>query len=332
MRDSKRVTLKDIAKVTGYSSNTVSKALRDAADLSTATKDVIRQTAGNMGYVANAMASGLRSGHSNVIALIISDISNPFFGILTKEVEAQAMQYGSTVIVLNTEEDEKREEQALKAAISRNVDGVLLVPAWHGRQNIRMLQNAKKPCVLVGRHLDDVAIDSVCFTDERGGYDAVSYLLSRDYRNVLMINVPYNSSASERERGYRKALTEYSLPSNVITVSSALGGVRDELSRVIQSGAKFDAVFAFSDLIAFEAVCVLAEYGIKVPEDVGIVGFDDIQSRFQIPFPLNTVTVPKRELGVRIVDLLMRRISGDTEGFPQRVILETKLTVRGSAK
>ena len=110
-KNAQRITLRDIANATGYSVNTVSKALRDMPDLSEQTKNTIRETAQRMGYVMNDMASALRSGYSNVLALIVSDISNPFFGILCKEVEQQAAKYNYTVIVFNTEEDADREDE-----------------------------------------------------------------------------------------------------------------------------------------------------------------------------------------------------------------------------
>ena len=144
-----RITLREVAQETGFSVNTISKALRDAPDLSAQTKRLIQDAAKRLGYVANNMASALRSGHSNVLALIISDISNPFFGILCKEIEQQAARHGLTVIVFNTEEDPEKEDRAIRTALSQSVDGFLLVPSRNGEETLR--EHACRPGERPGR-------------------------------------------------------------------------------------------------------------------------------------------------------------------------------------
>ena len=327
----KRITLRDVARATGYSVNTVSKALRDAPDLNNQTKNSICTTAREMGYVANDMASALRSGFSNVLALIVADISNPFFGILCKEVELQAAKYNYTVIVFNTEEDSEREERAIRTALSKNVDGVLLTPSNHSAGGIRLLQEMGKPCVLIGRYFTDLQADAVLFDDEHGGYLAGKHLAERGYRNILMLNAPCNSSAQNRAAGFARAMAEApAVRSRTITLSSPLGGVRDVLEMEYKK-EPFDAIFAYSDLLAMEAACVLEQMGVS-PKDVGLVGFDDIQSRLALPMPLTSVSVSKADFGQALVSLLMQRIGSDVQTFPTHIVLPTSLTVRKSTE
>lgn len=327
-KNAQRITLRDIANATGYSVNTVSKALRDMPDLSEQTKNTIRETAQRMGYVMNDMASALRSGFSGVLALIISDISNPFFGILCKEIEQQAAKYHYTVIIFNTEEQEYRENHAIRTALSKNVDGILLTPSQHSTENITLLQQWGKPCVLIGRHFPEVAADAVLFDDEKGGYLAGMHLAQQGYRRILMLNAPHNSSALDREQGFRRAMEESDIESKVVTLDSPLGGISNILQQE-HVQFHFDAIFAYSDLLAMEAVSCLQQMGID-PRTVGIVGFDDIQSRLALPFPLTSVSVGKAAFGEALVSLLMKRIDGSAGASAVQKILPTQLVIRTS--
>ncbi len=326
-----RVTMRDIAQKTGYSVNTVSKALRDMPDLSGQTKEHIQTVAREMGYVTNDMASALRSGYSNVLALIISDISNPFFGILCKEVEQQAAKYNYTVIVFNTEEDAQREERAIRTALSKNVDGVLLTPSQHSTDGITLLQDMGKPCVLIGRYFSDVEADAVLFDDENGGFLAGKHLLDCGCRNILMLNAPDVSSARDREKGFLRAMEQApDVRHRIVTLESALGGVEAVLSGEYRR-EKFDAVFAYSDLLGMEVASVLEDLGIGT-DSVAIVGFDDIQSRLPFTPGLTSVSVGKAAFGEALVTLLMKRITGDSQDFPSQIVLPTKLVLRKSTQ
>ena len=325
------VTLRELAQKTGFSINTVSKALRDMPDISQQTKDTVRQAAKDMGYVGNSMASALRSGYSNVLALIISDISNPFFGILCKEIEQQAAKHNYTVVVFNTEEDAQREDRAIRTALSQNVDGVLLTPSQHSAEGIRLLQEHGKPCVLIGRYFPELPADAVVFDDEQGGYLAGKHLLECGCRNVRMLNAPRNTSAENRAKGFLRAMAEVpEAKSQLLTVNSPLGGAAECLTAAYREDP-FDGIFAYSDLFAMEAASVLEEMGLP-NGSVKLVGFDDIQSRLALPMPLTSVSAGKAAFGEALVSLLMRRIFGDAADFPVRKILPTSLVVRKSTQ
>lgn len=330
-KGSQRITLREVARETGFSVNTVSKALRDAPDLSVQTKRLIQDTAKRLGYVVNNMASALRSGYSNALALIVSDISNPFFGILCKEIEQQAARHGYTVIVFNTEENPDKEDRAIRTALAQNVDGILLTPSQNSTEGIRLLQAHGKPFVLIGRYFPELAADAVLFDDEQGGYLAGKHLLECGCRNLLMVNAPCNTSAEHRAKGFAKAITAVSgAKSRLLTAESPLGGVKDILKSAYQE-SPFDGIFAYSDLIAMEAACVLEEMGLP-HGTVKLVGFDDIQSRLALPMPLTSVSAGKAAFGEALVSLLMGRIFGDTTDFPARKVLPTTLVVRKSTK
>ncbi len=325
----KRITLREIAAETGFSVNTVSKALRDTPDLSKPTKQLIQETANRMGYVANDAASSLRSGISNVLALIISDISNPFYGILCKEIELQAAKHHVTVIVFNTEEDPDREERAIRTALSKNVDGVLLAPSQHRTDGLRLLQEHGKPFVLIGRYFDDFPVDAVLYDDEQGGYLAGTHLIECGCRNLVMVNPPRTSSARNRAKGFIRAIEEAgSVKSRFLTIDSPIGGMAEALKQAYTEDP-FDGLFTFSDLLALEAACVLQDLGIQ-PGTVKQVGFDDIQSRLAFPLPLTTISAGKAAFGEALVSLLMKRISGDRNDYPKQIVLPSTLVIRSS--
>lgn len=329
----KRVTQKDIAQETGYATITVSKALRDAPDLAEETKRHIQRVADSMGYVINSSAISLKSGFSHTIALIVADITNPLFAIIAKAIEvvAQRMQY--TVIVVNTEENEENERRAVRTAIEKNVDGVLLFQTQQSHDAADRLEAAGIPFVLLHRTFDDQAWDAVCIDEAGGGTLAGKRLLDRGCRRLVMLNAPYYiSSARERQLGFEKAMAEAggSVTYTVKYLDSALGGCRELLTPLFTSAEAPQGLFCFSDMLAFEAICVLHDLGLQVPKDVAVIGFDNIQAKLKIPFRLTTISMDIADLAESAVTLLLRRVQGDDADFPQRITLPVQLVDRAS--
>ena len=145
------VTLKDIAAKTGYSVNTVSRALRDKDDIAAPTREMIQKTAQEMGHVSNTLAASLRLGYTNTIAVILGDISNPHFSIMMKEIEGYAWKAGYTSILFNTNENEELELAAIQSALNKNVDGIIICPAQKTPYNLTYLKESGVPFVLIGR-------------------------------------------------------------------------------------------------------------------------------------------------------------------------------------
>lgn len=326
----KRVTLKEIAAATGFTANTVSKALRGSPDISGPTRARIREAADRMGYVANNMAGALRSGFTNTIALVVPDISNPFFSIVAKEVDEAAQRSGHAVIILNTEEDADREERVIRVALSKNVDGMLIFPTQHDTGGLKLLKNAGVPFVLMGRRFDDFRADSIVFDDRRGGYLATDYLLKKGKRRVLLVNAPLHIyGARERLAGYAQALDEHGIDPDGqprLNLDGSLRHARERLTQAVCAGLEMDAVFAFSDMLALECLCALQDLGLS--EDVEVVGFDDILSTLMLPIPLTTVHTETGALARGAFELLLRRIAGDWDGYPASDVLPVTLTVR----
>ena len=314
-RKRKTATLKDIAEVTGYSINTVSRALRNKEDISIAARRKIKETALEMGHVSNKIASSLRLGYTSTIAVIISDVSNPYFAVTMKEIETYARQHGYITFIINTNEDDDSEREAIEASLNKNVDGIILCPAQKSEKNILYLKGTGVPFVLLGRRFSQMETDYVVSNDLLGGNQAVSYLLDRGHTEILMLSGPsYLSSARERLDGYRCAFTQRGLACHddlIWEVPVITQGLEKIMQEILDRKVPFTAIFAYSDLIAWAAWDFLNKKGYSIGRDFSLIGYDYIQSRLSIPFQLTTIDLHKEELSRLAVETLLVRIKGE---------------------
>ena len=308
----RRPTLKDIAIITGYSINTVSRALRNKTDIAECTRDRIKLVSMEMGYINNTIASSLRLGYTNTIAVIIPDVSNLFFTFMMEDIERKARKNGYSSFLLNTSENEEQELLAIKTAINKNVDGIIFSPAQQTGENVQYLIDSGVPFVLLGRYFNDIEADYVVGNDFMGGYQATSHLIENGHRNIVMINAQlHNSSAYLRYQGYLKAHADAGLPvQEELVYETFIKGddYKHKLYQLLMQRKDITAVFAFNDMVAWSVFDYLLKKGYHVPEDISIVGFDYIQSRVSIPFQLTTVDIHFSKLSTAAVSILMDKI------------------------
>jgi len=327
----RRTTLKDIAESTGFSVNTVSHALKDKDDISEPTRLLIRRRAEEMGYVADMVAGSMRSGTTRTIALILGDVANPHFGLWAREIEGTAFRSGYSTIVIDTDEDEALERDAIRTAVGKRVDGIVICPTQRSRGGLEALRASGVPFVLVGRRWEDPELDYVVLDDTRGGLLATRHLLERGHRRILFLSGPdHISSARERLAGYRGALREAGLeedPALVRTVGVMSGGCGRVLRRAVEEGVAFTAVVAFSDIVALEALRELARAGggAQVP----VVGFDDIASGLPLPFATDSVASAQGSPAELAARTLLERIGqirgGVWDPAPKQTVLPVRL-------
>lgn len=319
------VTLKDISAATGYSVNTVSRALRDKDDIAPETREKIQKIAQELGHVSNTLAASLRLGYTKTIAVILGDISNPHFAIMMKEIESHAWQSGYTSILYNTNEDEAMEMAAIQSALNKNVDGIIICPTQKTRRNLIYLKKSGVPFVLIGRR--DEAYSYVVCNDELGGYQAAQALLAAGHRDILLLHgATYISSAKERLEGYCRAYREAGLTVNedlIREVPVMSYGCEKVLTALEEEGQVYTAIFAFSDMLAWEAWCSLLKQGKEIPKDCSIIGFDHIESRLGLPLGLTSISSYKGRMSVAAVDILMSQITGCEE--KKQVVIDTSL-------
>ena len=323
---SKRITLKDVAQQAGYSVNTVSRALRSMPDISVETRLKIQGTAHTMGYINNTIASSLRLGYTNTIAVIIPDVSNLFFTLMTEDIERTARDHGYSSILLNTFEDEDMELIALQTALNKNVDGILWSPTQANTDNLRFLKASGVPFVLLARNYREESTDFVVGDDFMGGYQATKHLINNGHKNIVIITPPiYNPSARDRREGYVKALKEAELPvqEDLICEAPIRGEFfRAQFGNILHKREDVTAVFAFNDMVAWSVFDYLLRRGYNVPEDISIVGFDHLQSRLKIPFQLTSVDNDKSRISNTAINMLLRRMQGNvsSEYYMQEIV------------
>jgi len=322
-----RVTMKDIAKATGYTVNTVSHALKDRSDISEDAKEIIRAKAKELGYLTNMVAVSMRSGITHTLAIIIPDIANPFFATKVKEIDKTLREHGYNTIIMNTDENSEFEYQAVCSAISRKVDGIIICPTQKRDDIFSLMERNGMPFVVIGRRLPNRKVNCVVWDDVHGGLLATEHLIQLGKKNILYLNGPaYISSSNDRLAGYRLALEKYGIPFNqqlVIETSIVETDGCECVQCILESGIHFDAIFAFSDFIACSVIATLSNAGISVP----IVGFDDILSELNLPFHLTSISVSKNEEARAIIKLLFDQIKKRSSEY-NTVMLETFLVNR----
>lgn len=329
---SRRVTLRDIANVTGFSVNTVSHALKDKSDISQETKQLIKSKAMEMGYIVDSIAGSMRSGITRTIAVILGDIFNPHFGLNVREIERALFKQGYSTFIISTDEDEQVEREAIITAISKRVDGIIICPTQKEDENLDLIRKAGIPFVLIGRRYDDPSIDYVVNDDVQGGYIAARHLIDNGYQRILFLNGPgYISSSRERLEGYQAAHRDAGVPIDPALVREV--GVKScecgqVLAQIINQGIDFSAVLGFSDLVALETLNGLRLFGERYQE-IPVIGFDDILSGLILPVKLTSVAPVEGTFATWAAEILMQRMEEtykqDKHSEPRQVILPVKL-------
>lgn len=331
------VSLKDLAAATGFTVNTVSRALRDMPDISDNTKAIIKDAAKRMGYLPNYAARMIRTNKSDTIGVIFPDINNPVFGEMFKGIDAVAKKKGHTVLICNTNENYDEEKHAMKTMLERRVDGILMIPSMGGKKTIENLSNMKIPFVLLGRHFFDMATNVVTGDDIFGGYLAGQHLISKGHKKIVYLAGPMRiSSVTERLEGLKKAASESGLPENSITVydtdATLQGGYNATLS-LIREGKLKDtrAIFCFSDFIAFGTLKALKENSVSVPDDVAVLGYDNnVFSELSNP-PLTTIGISQYNIGKMSAEMLIDQINTlPEERMNKQLLLEPALIIRST--
>jgi LacI family transcriptional regulator len=332
----KRVNLKDIAENSGFSINTVSRALRNKNDISDSTKEIIKEISKRLGYIPNKAAGSLRSGESKTVAIIIPDLTDPLFALWAKTIELALEEKGFDSLILNTYEDYEKEESAIFLALSYKVEGIILCPVQKSIKDINYLKMMNIPFVLLGRHFDEIDTDYVAMDDYKGGYIATQYLIDKKIRKILMLNAPkYISSSKERLEGHLDALKNNNIEVNEkmireINILKKFACYK-EMEKVKKENLIFDAIIAFSDLLAWQAIYFLNENNIDIEKNIKIIGFDNIQSIVHFPYALTSVNYSKEEVANEAAKILLKKIN--EKGFQKYIhkIIDTNLYIGNSA-
>lgn len=326
-----QVTIRDVARTAGVSPSTVSRALSPDGTVSESTRERVRAAADRLGYQPNRAAQGLITGRTGHLGVIVPDLLNPFFADICKGVQARARGLGHAVFISDSERDEGLELDAIRT-LGPEVDGIVLCAPHLSSEELAALdQVTMKPIVLL--HRKEPGFASVTADMVEGMTDALTHLHALGHRRIAYVGGPRSTwTAQERAAGI-KAMEE-SGKVEIIHVGSVAphfdGGITGAADVVLASGAS--AVVAFNDIVAFGLISRFTARGVRVPDEMSVVGCDDIALSGMAAPPLTTVSVPKAHAARAAVDLLFR-ILGTPAGEgaePQQRVLPTHLVVRGS--
>ncbi|MHB1394056.1 MAG: LacI family DNA-binding transcriptional regulator [Clostridia bacterium] len=329
-----QVTIKDIAKKTGVSYATVSRALNGRNGVKEDTRVLVLEEARKMGYQPNAIARGLVLKHTHTLALVIPDITNPFFPEIARGVEDAASLLGYSVFLCNTNWDVEKEKLYVKTLQEKRVDGIILHPAYNIEED--HYSDFNIPVVLLNRIPGVVEYSSIEVDNFRGGFLATKHLIEGGYKKIAFIGGGESSpSNAERKEGYKFALNKYKMKiddSLILSGNFKSKSGYDNMLELINSSNIPDAVFGGNDLIALGVLQCVQEYGLKVPEDIGIIGFDDIPYAELPQIQLTTIEQPKYQMGKYAIELLMKELEDKSGRELKRIILEPKLKARKTTR
>lgn len=327
---SDRITLKDIAKACGYTANTVSRAMRNDSRLPAATRDKIQAAAKQLGYIPNSLASSLRSGRRNTVAVIINDVRNMHFCRLLSRLDSELRRADYNVMILCMKSDGALGMQMIQAAISQAIDGIIYFPNLEDREKIEYIRSHGIPLVLMDRYAEGAKADGVRSDDEQGGYLAMDHLLSLGHRRILYLAGPdYSSSQGDRLRGCRRAMEERHIGPEALRVISGNQNLADESIENCLFPVDYTAVIAFRDEIALFALQALRKRGVGVPGEVSLVSFDHLRGDFSYLPGITSVYTENNDAAEKAVSLLLSRIA-DPSGPEREWVLPVRLYDEGS--
>jgi DNA-binding LacI/PurR family transcriptional regulator len=313
------VRLKDMARHLGVSVMTVSKALRDAPDVSAATKSRIKSLAYQMGYVPDSSAQGLRTKTTKLFGLVIPSSTNPIFARIVVAIEDRAHELGYDVLLAHSLNQPEREENCIRRFLSRRVDGLFISPVYRFEAEARIYQEVlarQTPTVLLGppaafcKSFPSIEIEELI-----ASYNATQHLLKLGHKRIAYLTGPPTAPwAHDRFEGYRRALREAGLDVDDKLVFQAGSTIEDGTKAALQmlnESCDATAIQAVSDMVAIGCAETLLAQGLKIPEDISIVGFGNILTTEHFRVPMTTIRQPKFRLGIAAVEMMMSLIHGE---------------------
>jgi LacI family transcriptional regulator len=333
------VTLKDIAERAGVTTATVSMVINNKPNISEATKKKVLAIASELNYYPNIIARGLATKRSNAIGVIVPNLASGFIMRIMEGIKNTLRNASYTVILFDTIGQGVDEYKLFQRVVYEGrVDGVIVITASSTEEELSLFKKEKIPCVLVAKRSDN--LDSIYVNNKTGSYDAVKYLISKGHQHIALITINRrNLNIEERIDGYRVALNEHGLPFTQdlifeVTSDSITDGVHIAnkiLSRNQADGKRPTAVFSpVGDMTAIGMIMEFKKRGLKVPDDIAVVGYDDVPAAVVVEPALTTVRQPKLEMGDLAINLIIDKIEKRDETIVQRE-LPAKFIIRESA-
>ena len=309
---------------------TVSRYFNQPEKVAKSTKTRVEEAIQTLQYVPNAAARSLVRGTTHTVAAIISDIKNPFFTTLARGIEDTAQRHGYTLFLGNTDESLEKEQHYLDALMSRRVDGLLLSPSPGKNHHLDQVQRRGIPIVLIDRRLDGVAADVVRGDSFGGALQVVEHLVEQGFQDIAFIGgQPGTSSLDERLGGYRHAVQKAGLKERYVLGRYDRRSGEEITESLIANDDLPQAVLAANNLVAVGVLVAARKHGLRVPEDLAVTCFEDLETAALIDPFLTVVEQPAYEMGQSAMEMLLKRIAG-YEGPPEEKVFPVELIVRRS--
>ena len=326
------VSLRDVASAAKVSVGTVSNVLNRPEIVSAATLNRVQNTIKQLGFVPNGVARQLRSGNSRTLGLVVPDVGNPFFTEVARGVEDAALKRDYAVFLCNSDESLEKEDRYIDVLIEQHVRGVLITPADIKADRVDALR-ARGICVtLLDRELKGENQCSVSVDDVHGGQIAIEYLASQGHRRIAWVSGPTNiPQVADRGAGVAKAakLANVEIVAIEVALMNAING--EEAARNILSLDFLPtAVFCANDLLALGVMRELLNQGIQIPDQIAILGYDDISFAPSAAIPLSSISQPAYQIGVTAADLILSECESDGNHVHQQIKFQPRLVERAS--
>ncbi|WP_336780158.1 LacI family DNA-binding transcriptional regulator [Paenibacillus illinoisensis] len=330
------ITIYDIAKKANVSAMTVSKVINQTGRISTATRERVQQVIDELGYIPNSNARSLVLQRTQMLSLLITDITNPFYTTLARGAEDAANARGYRLLFGNSDEDYNKEKNYVETILSTRVDGVLFAPAGdRSLDHLQQLHERNIPFVILDRTVPGITSDVIAGDSRQGALLLIRYLTELGHRRIALVNGSSEvSTARLREEGYAEGLREAGIKVDPkLVLRTGYRDFSDEagMEQLLMQPDKPTAIFAANNMLAIGVIRLLRKRGLRVPEDISVVCFDDLDlaSAFD-PF-LTVAAQPAYDFGAKGMHMLIDRIEGTAPTDPQTVILPSELRIRASA-
>ena len=334
------VRMKDIARDLGVSVVTVSKVLRNHSDISEETRQRVLKRMKELHYRPNLAARALITGRTFTIGLIVPDLLHPFFAQIAKALSGVFRQRGYSLILSSSEEDPELEKQELDVLLTRRVDAILIASAQWTVESFRQIEDQKIPYVLIDRQFVGLAANYVGVDDEAAGALATGHLIEQGCRRIAHIRGPEVSTAIGRAEGYRRALAQHGLtplPGFLISMGAS-GDERGEAGgyqaarMLLAMEPRPDGIFCYNDPAAMGVMHAILDAGLRIPEDIAVVGCGNVHYSDLLRVPLSTIDQNSQAIGERAAELALALIDAKAPVRPSSICITPELAIRASSR
>lgn len=329
------ITLKTIATQLGISISTVSRALRNHPDIKDSTKQAVFELAGQLEYEPNQLAFQLLNRRSNTIGVVVPKITYSLYSQAIPGMVDVSERHGYQLLICQTDDSYEKEVRQVQSLLSSRVSGIILSVSANTTQfdHLRRIQSKNVPLVLFNRDCEEINCSKVTIDNHKAACEAVAVLIQQGRKRIAYLGGPMNLQISrKRLEGYQQALKDAGVTPDerlIRVVSLDKEAMIASLNDLLDSPERPDAVLAYSDQIAQWALVMAKRKGIRIPDELAIIGFYNEPTNELLDPPLSSVSQPAFEMGVRAVELIFSELKNSRTAF-ERVVLESKLIVRGS--